>query len=128
MVPEGLCQGTLIFSDISVVYSFFPSVTFHCTYLYYSSMTSTIISKHCIDFPFAFFYFFIHFSDISIRQTLLHLPVTPISIFIFIYVYFYIFIFISYVTVSHLLYPGSQFSFHRSPSSRSSSFSLGISC
>ena len=40
------CQGTLIFSNFSIIYFSFPSITFHCTSLYYSSMMSTIISKH----------------------------------------------------------------------------------
>ena len=53
----GGCQETLIFSDFSVIYSSFPSIPFCCTYLYYFSTTSTIISKHCVDFPFASFAF-----------------------------------------------------------------------
>ena len=42
----GMCQGTFIFPNPSIIYSSFPFITFHCTYLYYSSMTSTIISEH----------------------------------------------------------------------------------
>ena len=40
------CQGTLIFSNISTIYSSFPSAIFCFTSWYYSSMTSTNISKH----------------------------------------------------------------------------------
>ena len=40
------CQETLIFSNISAVYSSFPSATFCFTSLYYSSTMPTITSKH----------------------------------------------------------------------------------
>ena len=40
-----ICQRTLIFPNFSTIYPSFPSATFHCTYLYYSS-TSTIIPEH----------------------------------------------------------------------------------
>ena len=84
------------------------------------------------------FYSFIHFSVISIGWTLRwtydRLYLWPLYLFLFlpVFIFIFIFIFISYVTMSYLLYLGSQFSLTycscRSPLSRSSSFSLRISC
>ena len=68
--------------------------------IYNHLQASLSISEYCVNFPFTFFYSpffysFIHFSNISVRQTpQWTLPVTPMSIFIF----------ISYVTMSHLLH------------------------
>ena len=80
---------------------------------------SPSISEHCIDFPFtfcysSFLYSFIHFSNISIGQTLSQtLPMTPMSIFILIYLYFYLYFYLHF-SCYHVspLYPGSWFSFH----------------
>ena len=70
-----LCQGTLFFSNISAVYSSFPSTAFYFASLYYPSMMSTIIfpdiSEHCIESPLPFYYSFLCFSAISIRWTLM---------------------------------------------------------
>ena len=91
------CQGTLIFSNISTVYSSFPSATFCFTSLYYPSTTSTIISKHLHTSPstalsfspcYSFLYSFLYFSDISVRQTS-RLYQWPLSIFILTYVSFF---------------------------------------
>ena len=130
------CQGTLFFSNISAVYSSFPSATFCFIPLYYPSMMSTIISKYFhtslstalsslylfIILSFAFLLFLLDGLQWTLRWTL---PMTPVSIFIF------IFIFISDVIMAQLLSPGSYFPStysHRLPPSRSLSFSLRISC
>ena len=98
------CQGTLIFSNISTIYSSFPSATFHFTSLYFSSKTSTIIFNHLQASPsttlssllpfvilssvlLSFTFLISHQVDSELTQTL---PITPISISILTYIYFYL--------------------------------------
>ena len=109
MLPGVLyVSGDTQFSDISTIYSSFPSTTFHFTSLYYSSMTSTIISEHLwaslgtrlsSPLPFVIPLFFLSLSNISVEQTpRWTLPMTPVSIFIL--TYLFMLIFISYAGLS----------------------------
>ena len=137
----GQCQRTLIFSDISAVYSSFSSATFCSTSSYYSSAMSTIISKHlqaslstALSFllPLLFFPLFFY----SLVQYLCWMDFRMDYPHVYFYFYLCLFLssflfFISDIIMSHLYLQGLSFPFTyscRLPSSRSLSFSLRISC
>ena len=124
-----LSGDTHFFFDISTVCSSFPSTIFCSTSSYYSSVTSTIISKHlqtlhwvlfylCYSFPYSF----ICLSNISIGWTLRWTFSTTLCLFLS-----------SFSMLSCLTFylQGLSFPFthsHRLPSSWSLFFSLKISC
>ena len=97
------CQGTLIFSNISIVYSSFPSTTFYFTSLYYSSKMSTIISNYLqaspsttlsSPLPFVMFSSVLSFTFLISPLNRLRVDTDftndPYVYFIFTYVYFYL--------------------------------------
>ena len=125
--------------DISTIYSS-PSTTFHCTYLYYSTMMPTIISEYLwvspsttLTFPLPFLFFFSLFFYLPFQ----HLHQTDskmdFNYDLLLYVYFYLHFYLHFLCyrVSPFISGVLVFIFtysHRLPPSRFSSFSLRILC